>query len=328
MKRITGIVLLACACAQGVEAQGVAQQEAVPPLSADARAYLTVALDSLQATALKRAETDWNAVRDSAFLLAAGAQRPAQTYGAINWALKRVDRHSFLQAPFPWVNAELITPRVGYLRVPFHNVSSTTQLADTLQQALRELEGRGACAWVVDLRMNGGGNVWPMYAGIGPLLGDSVLNAVAENGRLVPGALYVAGEAIGIDDAGERVVVARAANPYAVRRPEAPVAVLIDGGTGSSGEAIAIAFRARPGTRFFGAPTAGLVTANRGVTLADGANMVITVEGMTDRLGREYVNALEPDEPVDMPEGIWPSSADAVTRRAVKWLETVGACRQ
>ena len=39
-----------------------------------------------------------------------------------------------------------------------------------------------------------------------------------------------------------------------------PVAVLIDRDTGSSGEGIAIAFRSRPDTRFFGESTYGAAT--------------------------------------------------------------------
>lgn len=303
-------------------ATGVAAQSTtnVPSMAPAAQAYLDAALDSLERTSLRRATTDWRAVRDSAHLLAAGAQRPDQTYGAIAWALGRVDRHSFLQAPFPGVNSELLGGRIGYLRIPFHPAGSSVQLADTLQHVLRELDAGGACSWIVDLRMNGGGNVWPMYAGIGPLLGDSILNAVLRDGKLVPGALYVDGAAIAIDDDGSRVTAARAAEPYVMRHPDAPVAVLLDAATGSSAEAVAIAFRTRPNTRFFGAPTAGLTTANRGVRLADQANMVVTVDAMTDAEGREYAAPLEPDERVPMPAGFWPSSVDAVARRAAEWL--------
>lgn len=301
-------------------------QSSLPQIAPEARAYLETALDSLETLALRRHTTDWRTVRDSAFVLAAGAQRVAQVHGALAWALQRVDRHSFLQAPFPWVEPELVAGSIGYLRVPLHTVSSKAALADTLQHVLRDLESRGACGWIVDLRMNGGGNVWPMYAGIGPLLGDSVLNARLRNGKLVTTAFYIDGAAIGVDDDGERVVAAQVDAPYRMQRPDAPVAVLIDGGTGSSAEALAIALRTRPHTRFFGQPTAGYTTANRGVALADGANMVVTIEAMRDIRGREYADPIEPDELVVMPAGFWPSSADAVSRAAQAWLAQQSAC--
>ena len=62
--------------------------------------------------------------------------------------------------------------QVGDLRIPF--IPGTGLPAtDSLQLAIAALQDKGACAWLVDLRLNGGGNVWPMLAGIGPLLGDS-----------------------------------------------------------------------------------------------------------------------------------------------------------
>jgi carboxyl-terminal processing protease len=301
--------------------------EPTPTMSEGARAYLTEALDSLQAVSMRRATTDWQAVRDSAFLLAAGAQRPDQTYGAIDWALRRVDRHSGLQARFPWVNPELIDGRYGYFRVPFHPAGAQVSLADTLQQVLRDLEGRGACGWVVDLRLNGGGNVWPMYAGVGPLLGDSVLNIEVVEGRTVSRTVYVEGQAIAVGPSGAREVHASVETPYRMRYADAPVAVLTDGGTASSAEALAIAFRTRSNTRLFGQPTGGYATGNRGVRLPDGANMVVTVDAMRDRMGREYGDPIVPDEVVEMPTGIWPTTTDAVARRAIQWLSAQSGCR-
>jgi carboxyl-terminal processing protease len=297
-----------------------------PTMSESAHAYLGEALDSLQAVSMRRSTTDWQTVRDSAFVLAAGAQRPDQTYGAINWALRRVDRHSGLQAPFPWVSPEMIDGRFGYFRVPLHPVGTEASLADTLHHVLRDLEERGACGWVVDLRMNGGGNVWPMYAGIGPLLGDSVLNVRIDEGTVVSRTLYVDGNAIAVGPAGERDVHASVALPYRMRDGNAPVAVLTDGATASSAEALAIAFRTRPNTRLFGQPTGGYATGNRGVRLPDGANMVVTVDAMRDRTGREYGDPIVPDEIIEMPRGFWPSTTDAVARRAVEWLTEQSRC--
>lgn len=327
--RVLAFLFLATLHSPVLHAQGVPRRGAtpVPALSDEARHYLAAALDSIQQASMHAASADWQAVRDSAFLLAAGAQRPAQTYGAINWALRRVDRHSFLQARFPWVEPELVAGRVGYLRIPTHTVGSAAVLADTLQHVLRRLEAEGACGWIVDLRMNGGGNVWPMYAGIGPLLGDSVLNATLVAGRVVPGALYLEGVAFSVEADGRRIEAARAAQPHRLRQPGAPVAVLIDGGTASSAEAIAIAFRTRPETRFFGQPTAGYTTGNRGIGLADGANLVVTFGAMTDRHGREYAAPLEPDESVPLPPGVWPASSDAVARRASDWVTSQRNCR-
>lgn len=295
-------------------------QKAAYPLSDSARAYLAEALDSLQATSLHRASVNWQQVRDSAFIVAAGAVRRTDTYGAIEWALRRVDKHSFLQARRGRVNPELLDGRVGYLRVPFYAGPSETALTDTLQSALRTLEGAGACGWIVDLRMNGGGNVWPMQAGIGPLLGDSVIGRGLLDGREDGYTLYLDGAAIAVEADGTRQEIVRVADPYRMRNPNAPVAVLIDNATASSAEAIALAFRPRANTRFFGLPTAGYSTSNRGVALPDGGNMVVTVGVMADRNGRGDGGPIQPHERIENPAGAWPHSNDVVARRARAWV--------
>jgi carboxyl-terminal processing protease len=78
-----------------------------------------------------------------------------------------------------------------------------------------------------------------------------------------------------------------------------PVALLIDGDTLSSGEALAVAFRGRPNTRFFGQRTYGLASANRDFPLIDGARLQLTVALDADRNGKIYANGIFPDEEIE-----------------------------
>jgi len=150
-------------------------------MSDSARVYLSHALDQLQATSRHRS-APWSQIRDSAFALAAGSQMISDTYGPINWALRRVDPHSYLSARIVGANPRLLNGRVGYLWVRSYNGPAQAPLADTLQATIGRLENAGARGWIVDLRNNGGGNVWPMLAGIGPLLGDSLANISTTDG--------------------------------------------------------------------------------------------------------------------------------------------------
>ena len=319
-------IVLALAATLPASAAAQHSAPAGQTMSPAAREYLAAALDTLQAASMHADTTDWQAVRDSAFLLAAGAERPRDTWGALNWALRRVDRHSFLQAGARGVAPELVAGRYGYLRVPFYAGPMNAPLTDSLQNALRTLEQAGACGWIVDLRMNGGGNVWPMQTGIAPLVGDSLLSVQRANGRIVGSTVYSGGATFMVDSAGAREEATRAENPYVMQRPGAPVAVLLDGSTASSAEGIAIIFRTRPNTRFFGSPTAGYSSINRGFPLPDGANMVITVGVMHDREGRPYGGPIEPDELIVTPEGHAPTPGDRVARRAAEWLAGQPEC--
>ena len=106
--------------------------------------------------------------------------------------------------------------------------------------------------------------------------------------------------------------IIRTSAPYTLTAPASRVAVLTDRGVGSSGEAVAVAFRARPGTRSFGSPTCGLSTANQTFTLSDGSLLLLTVSVMADRTLTPYGESLVPDESV---------SGDAeVVQSAIAWL--------
>lgn len=328
LRAVLAVLAAVPALVASMPAAVAAQQSSTsaPDMAPAAREYLSAALDTLQSASMHAATTDWAAVRDSAFLLAAGAVHPRDTWGAINWALRRVDRHSFLQAGVRGVAPELVAGRYGYLRVPFYAGPMNAPLTDSLQSALRTLEQAGACGWILDLRMNGGGNIWPMQTGIAPLVGDTVLSLQRSGGRVIGSTVYSGGATFMVDSAGTREEATRAAHPYVMQRPDAPVAVLLDGATASSAEGIAIIFRTRPKTRFFGAPTAGYSSINEGYALPDGANMVITVGVMQDRAGRPYGGPIEPDELIAMPDGHAPTAGDRVARRAAEWLAAQPEC--
>ena len=319
MHRTTVTLVSLVALTVMLPAEGAAQRAR---MSDSARTYLAAALDSLQATSRHAGAAPWTVGRDSAFLLARGAETPADTYGAINWALGRVDPHSFLSARIAGTNARLVGGRIGYLWVRSYNGPAQAPLADSLQAALRRLEAAGACGWIVDLRNNGGGNIWPMLAGIGPLLGDSVV-AVSTSDAGTYRSVYANGTAAQAGPGTAHQVFTRVSSPVVLRNPGAPVAVLINGATGSSGAGIAIAFRGRPRTRFFGEPAADNTTVNRNVALSNGAELIVTTGVMGDRTGRRYGVPLEPDETVAMPDRHWPSPVDPVAARAAEWL----ACR-
>jgi C-terminal processing protease CtpA/Prc len=289
----------------------------------DVRAYVDAAVDTLRRVSRHGNSVDWNRLRDSMYILARGARQVRDVYPVIDWFINRVDNHSFLQSNRFGLRDAQLDQRVAYVRVPFWGPPTMEPtLADTLQNMIRRNDEAGACRWIVDLRMNGGGNMWPMLAGIGPLLGDTLIGGtVSPRGRA--SWIYRDGAATFIHEDGRAETFVRTTNPAVSVRTRLPaVAVLIDAGTGSSGEAVAIAFKGRPNTRFFGSPTAGASTSNQGYRLPDGRNMVLTVGTMVDRNGRTYGMPVPPDEFVRTPlQGPSMLRGDPVIAAALQWLE-------
>jgi carboxyl-terminal processing protease len=96
-----------------------------------------------------------------------------------------------------------------------------------------------------------------------------------------------------------------------------PVAVLTNGRTASSGEAVLVSFLGAENVRTFGEPTAGFATANQTFPLPDGARLAITTAHMADRTGRTYGNT--PIAPMTLVSNSG-DNHDRVLDTAIAWL--------
>ena len=157
--------------------------------------------------------------------------------------------------------------------------------ADTLAQGLTAHPE--ACAAVVDLRGNDGGDMGPMYAGLSPLLPDgTALSFVSRMGTtdVVIDGNSVTGGGTPTTTSGGKLDI--------------PVAVLTDGVTASSAEATLLAFRGLDNVRTFGEPTAGYASANMVIDYPDGRSLMLTTAKDKARTGEEFAeDPIAPDAP-------------------------------
>src|SRR5438270_7244326 len=63
---------------------------------------------------------------------------------------------------------------------------TATAFATRVQELIRAVDQPPACGWIVNLRQNGGGLMWPMLAGIGPLLGEGEAGATVSSNERGP----------------------------------------------------------------------------------------------------------------------------------------------
>jgi carboxyl-terminal processing protease len=190
--------------------------------------------------------------------------------------------------------------------------------AADVRRILADLETQTPSGWIVDLRGNTGGNMWPMLTGIGPILGDGAVGSfVAASGNVT--WFYKDGETGTRNPAGlETVSLTLQEGP--VTSATAPVAVLVDGSTASSAEAIAIAFHGRDATRFFGTKTAGKSTAVQPFKLDDGAEIYLTTAIDADRTGKAFPDGFTPDQVFPAIATMPQESSDPVVLGAQTWL--------
>ncbi|MDO5628678.1 MAG: S41 family peptidase [Mobilicoccus sp.] len=241
----------------------------------------------------------WDAARQAALDAAASAEDYADTHATLEAAVKVAGgRHSFFSAtPLdePGASAQMPSAQhegglttVTLPEAGFTEPETAQRYADAIADGLSA--EAASCGVVVDVRGNNGGTMWPMIAGLSPLLGDGPFMAFRHRGGQDVEATIDGGEV--------KISGSTQASIERTDRLDVPVAVLTDGMTASSAEAVVTAFRGQERFRTFGAPTAGYSSGNEVVTLPDGAYFAITTSVYVDRTGQVYGGPMTPDEEV------------------------------
>lgn len=304
--------------------------------------YLMSAVDSIQNNALMSPNVNWEEVRSEALDDATGIETTEETYHILKSVLRKLgDNHSFLQKN----GANISYPESDNKRTPspygsrmqieygLHHKGGKTfarifipqgmrgnTFAQNLQDKLFDLHSENPCGWIVDLRGNGGGNMWPMLAGSGPLVGDNPLGGSLSGKGEKDIYHYKNGEAIYIDYKGKKQSKAKAEEKMKLLEEQIPIAFLIDRGTASSGEALAVIFHGRKNTRSFGEKTYGASTSTRGIKLSDSLNLVIAISTFQDRNGKLYIDGVSPDVEIPIGDKMLTPENDPVIDQALNWL--------
>ena len=330
---ITGLLVacLAAGCggAAPITPSAPSATGVVPGASPTASSYLSAVVQLMHDNSVNRLTIDWTAFSAQVYQRAVNAQTIVDTYPAITLALGLLnDHHSFFAPPVgvttrptnpsaincsaPLVPNATVPDDIGYVRIAAFSdpaPGADVAFADSVQAQIRASDRATLSGWIVDLRGNLGGNMWPMVAGVGSVVGEGVLGFFVSPTGATQTWTYQNGVSLSAGLEGSHVTSA-----YTLLRPAPRVAVLTDPNVASSGEAVAVAFRGRPNTRTFGAPTCGLSSANSGYTLSDGAVLYLTNAVDADRNRVVYGGVLQPDEAI--------GGDAAVVERAIAWIRS------
>lgn len=277
----------------------------------------------MEAEAANARRVDWAQARADVLGAGGAAQSIPATYPAIAVALNLLDdfeshyrgSDGTLVGPSPEpacqpgvTETPSLPETIGYVRLdgcPCQGAAAD-QYAEAVQQAIRTADKPGLIGWIVDLREDRGGNMWPMIAGLGPIFGEGIIGWIVYNNREYERE-YRAGAALSLNEPFARVAV-----PYTLIRPLPKVAVLTADTTNSAGEAVTVFLKSRPDTRSFGASTCGHHHLLGDFRMSNGATLTLKTAHNADRLKRTYAGRVVPDELATAP-------GEAVSR-AVAWL--------
>ena len=303
--------------------------------SASVNRYIKEFTDIVKQNSIYNNQLNWQKITQNINKLSGGLKTIGEAQFICGYVLDELralgDYHSFLQPKVTAIvsaqkntspqkpSAKLLPNNIGYVYVPaFGSTSDTagTNFAQNIQNMIRRLDSENDIKhWIVDLRENGGGNMYPMIAGLGPLIG---------NGNLGYFILPKSQDKVGVSwfykdgcSGTNNNVLIRVPSTYKLKKSAPKIAVLIGPHTTSSGEMTAISFIGKPNIKLIGKPTGGYTTGNQGHKLSDGSYLYIASNYCTDRNNKKYIDKIQPDIVVNVKSQ---TGEDATIKVAQNWL--------
>lgn len=333
--RITGLLIF---CA-GAFVNATAQ------LPDSTKAYVWDCVNMMQEKSLYAKNVDWLSTRDtvSRKLNASSSLREAEEI--VIWVFQQLkDHHGMyggidtsyqLPAPGPErkfseailteykkpraVKTMMLDKEIAYYKMPAviigSNKEKMKQWANLLMDSLCSISSFNPKGFILDLRMNNGGNSEPMWQTLRYLIGDRNRVSLADAN----------GKRLKEENDTAMINYRKAGTPdrLCTLNDRIPMAVLIGPGTASSGEIMALAASTRKDTRLFGEPTCGVANATNGFIVQGKGYLLLTVayliDGKKNLLREMYVrpDVMVKSEGDDFAE----PGEDATVREAVEWLK-------
>jgi carboxyl-terminal processing protease len=306
------------------------------------RILVDSALKIMQTKSAFTKKVDWVKVTDSVRKLSGSAKTYSDAAPALKYAFNSLgDKHGFIvindtyyrNPNFPFdtarVNADMksaITkgPRIyggivqkkyAYISIPFfmgQTVDKVNAFAQQIQDSLCTVINASTKGVIIDLRINPGGNTFPMLIGVSNVFGNQAPFTkgytgdwkIEDYGMTMPDSTVVR--------------LKRTCGDYS----KLPVAVLIGPQTASAGEYLALGFTVRKNTALIGERTAGYTSGNNGFYLTtDKKNAIVVAEDFAkDINGKLYENGIEPQIEVVGGDNFFNRDKDNKIKAAVDWL--------
>ena len=205
---------------------------------------------------------------------------------------------------------------IGYFRVPGGSTKNVSKVAQMLLDTLCKTNPATVKGWIIDLRLNTGGNVWFMLPPLATLIGDGAIARTSRDSTSSGNAYIKNGKVFGN---GQYYDIPR--KTCALPNPDVPVAILVGPATASSGEAVLLTFIGRPNTIIIGEQTAGFITSNNSFEIAPNITLNLATAYMQDRTGKSYKEGIRPDITIPDGDNFIDLQKDLKVQEALNWLK-------
>ncbi|MDE7193082.1 MAG: PDZ domain-containing protein [Oscillospiraceae bacterium] len=197
------------------------------------------------------------------------------------------------------VTSKVINGSVGYIRITSFNGKTAEQFAEHLN-TLTEADVK---ALIIDVRQNGGG----LVSSLKPILD-----------RFIPAAIIATAE---YSDGSRRTLIETDSEVHV----ELPIAILVDGGTASASELLAVALRDECGAVLVGTQTYGKAVMQNTYEFPDGSAITLSTAKVYPSKSDSYDGiGLKPDYLSELPAGAALGSlSDDMDSQLQKALEVI-----
>jgi hypothetical protein len=218
------------------------------------------------------------------------------------------------------IHTKIIVGKIGYVRVPAFQVYGSKQIngfAQSLADSIIELSQKAKKGFIIDLRLNGGGNIYPMLSGLSSFLGNQTVGYETNVNDSITRTWEIKNGNFVIGGYQSTNILVKPIKKFT----SIPIVILIGPITKSAGSMTAIAFKGRPNTVFIGEPTAdGYTTSNGYFQVSPNLTLNFATNYVSDRNMKIYKTMVRPDILVYKGDNFDKLTEDKKMQAAIKWL--------
>jgi carboxyl-terminal processing protease len=283
---------------------------------------------------------DWKQLNEEAYKRAENAKSPYEMGAAIRYLYHSMnDFHGifyYKDSSFRWeskplvisdsirnewkkganIKTQLLNDDIGYLRIPgmaFKGADERKRKAQDLNDSFCTLLQKNIKGIIIDLRLNGGGDMYPMILGIEQLLPTGQIgsfHSIAKTDWILKNNSFYSGNEI-----------TSITPKCTVNAQNIPLVILTSNATGSSGEFLIMALKSHKQTILLGEETAGYTSVIKGVPIKNGIGwMNLSVGYGADKNGNLYKEAMAPDILLNATDKFNDIENDEKVKAAIDWL--------
>ncbi|MCG2616884.1 S41 family peptidase [Terrimonas sp. NA20] len=273
-------------------------------LADSTKSYVWDCVNLMQKQSLYSSRVNWEEARDSVARMLNSSSTLSEAENIVIWVFKKLEDHHGMYGgidtsyryPAPGaarkmsasilaeykkpraVKIQMLSDNIAYYKMPAVLVGSNTEKmkewANLMMDSLCSIASNHPRGFIIDLRMNNGGNSEPMWQTLRHLIGEkNRVRLAGADGKLLKDEM---------DAAMIQYRQAGMPDRLCTLNEKLPVAVLIGAGTASSGEIMALSFSTRKNTRLFGEPTYGVANATNGFVVQNKGYLLLTVSYLSD----------------------------------------------